>query len=368
MNVPFLDLKAQYEPIKSEIDQAIQNTINNCSFILGPDVEELEKEFSKFCNAKYAVAVNSGTAALHLALLSLGVKKRDEVITAPNSFFATAEAISHCGATPVFVDIDESTYNIDPNLIESKITEKTKVIIPVHLYGNSCDMDKINSIAKKHNLFVVEDSCQAHGAEYKGKKVGSLSDVAAFSFYPGKNLGAYGEGGIIVTNNEKISEKCRLYRTHGENPKNTHNVIGYNYRLEGLQGAILRTKLKHLTKWNETRRENARIYTNLLNDKVITPKIPQENKSVFHLYVIRHPNRDKLRAFLQEKGISTGVHYEKPIHLQKAYSHLGYKEGDYPISEKVMKEIVSLPMYPELTELQIKHVCDTIKEFENGDL
>lgn len=365
MKVPFLDLKAQYDSIKSEIDDAIQKTLENTSFVLGPEVQKLEEEFAKFCNTKYAVAVNSGTAALHLALLSLGIKKGDEVILPPNTFIATAEAVSHCGATPVFCDIKEETYNIDEDLIESKITEKTKAIIPVHLYGNPCNMDKINEIAKKNNLYVVEDSCQAHGAIYKDNCVGSLSDISAFSFYPGKNLGAYGEGGIIVTNNYELAEKCRLYRAHGENPKNTHNVIGYNYRLEGLQGAILRVKLKHLEQWNESRRKKAEFYNNILKDLVVTPKILSQNKSVFHLYVVRHKNRNKLREFLQMKEIATGIHYEKPIHLQKAYSFLGYKEGDFPVAEKAIKEILSLPIYPEITKPQMQYVCDSIKEFQN---
>ncbi|MCL5018368.1 MAG: DegT/DnrJ/EryC1/StrS family aminotransferase [Candidatus Pacearchaeota archaeon] len=365
MNIPFLDLKAQYHSIKSEIDSAIQKTLENTAFVLGPEIENFEKEFAAFCGVKYAIAVNSGTAALHLALLSLGIKQGDEVITVPNTFIATAEAISHCGAIPVFCDISEETFNIDENLIESKITSRTKAIIPVHLYGNSCNMDKINEIAKKYNLFVIEDACQAHGAEYKNKRVGSLSNIAAFSFYPGKNLGCYGEGGIIVTNNSELADKCKLYRAHGENPKNTHNVIGYNYRLEGLQGAILRVKLKYLNQWNEQRRKNAEIYTKLLKDIVITPKISENNKSIFHVYSIRHKNRDKLREFLQLKGIATGIHYEKPIHFQKAYAFLNYKESDFPVAEKVTKEILSLPMYPELTESQIEYVCNSIKEFEN---
>jgi len=364
MKIPFLDLKAQYYSIKPEIDDAIQKTIENSAFILGPEIEEFEKEFAAFCNVKYAVAVNSGTAALHLALLSLGIKEGDEVITVPNSFFATAEAISHCGAKPVFCDINETTFNINEDLIEQKITAKTRAIVPVHLYGNPCNMDRILEIAKRYNLAVVEDSCQAHGAEYKNRRTGSISDAAAFSFYPGKNLGAYGEGGIVTTNNPIIAEKCKLYRAHGENPKNTHNIIGYNYRLEGMQGAILRVKLRYLNKWNEARRKNAEIYSRLLDGVVPTPKISPDNKSVFHVYAIRHKDRNKLREFLQSKGIATGIHYEKPIHLQPAYYSLNYKETDFPIAEKVMKEILSLPMYPELTETEISYICDAIKEFK----
>ncbi len=331
----------------------------------GPKVREFEEKFAKLCGTKFAVAVSSGTAALHLALLSLGIGQNDEVITVPNTFIATAEAISHCGAKPVFCDINRDNYNIDENLIEEKITNKTKAIIPVHLYGNPCNMDRINEIAKKYNLTVIEDACQAHGAEYRNQKVGSLSDAAAFSFYPGKNLGAYGEGGIITTNNPVIAEKCRLYRAHGENPKNIHNIIGYNYRLEGMQGAILRVKLKYLDKWNESRRKNAELYSKLLEGIVPTQKISLNNKAVFHVYAIMHKERDKLREFLQTKGISTGIHYEKPVHLQKAYSFLSYKESDLPIAEKAMKESLSLPIYPEMTEAQIAYVCDSIKEFVN---
>lgn len=364
--VPFLDLKKQYYSIKPEVDKAIQNVIENTSFVLGPAVEEFEKNFADFCNVKYAIGVNSGTAALHLSLLSLGIGLGDEVITVPNTFIATAEAISHCGAKPVFVDIDEETYNINPDLIESKITDKTKAIIPVHLYGNPCDMERINRIAKRYNLFVIEDACQAHGAEYRGKKVGSLSDIAAFSFYPGKNLGAYGEGGIIVTNNEALANKCKLLRAHGEYPKSTHSIVGYNYRINGIQGAVLNVKLKHLNEWNELRRKKAELYNYFLKGILITPKINEKNKSVFHLYVIRDKERNKLAEFLKSKGIDTGIHYPRPIHLQEAYRELGLKEGDYPIAEKCMKEILSLPIFPELTEEQIRHVVNSIREFKNN--
>ena len=363
MNVPYLDLRAQNDSIRAELDAAIKEVIDTSSFILGKHIDDLEKNFAAYCNAKHAVAVNSGTAALHLILLSLGIKAGDEVITVPNTFIATAEAISHCGATPVFVDIDERSYTMDPTLIEKKITARTKAIIPVHLYGNPADMDKINVIAKKHGLFVIEDACQAHGAKYKNRSVATLGIAGAFSFYPGKNMGALGEGGIIVTNDEELAKKCRLYRAHGEYPKNTHNVIGYNYRLEGLQGAVLNVKLRHLDSWNEARRKNAKVYDRLLKDVVITPEISQDNQSVFHIYAIRIKDRDKLKEFLSSKGISTGVHYEKPIHVQKAYSSLNYKEGDFPIAEKVMKEELSLPMFPELTEEQIAYVCESIKEF-----
>ncbi len=365
VKVPFLDLRKHHDSFREEIEKAIKEVIDNSSFILGPKVEEFERNFSDFCNTKYCISVNSGTSALHLALLSCGIGKEDEVITVPNTFIATAEAISHCGAKPVFVDIKEEDYTINPQLIENSITEKTKAIIPVHLFGTPCDMDKINEIAKKHNLFVIEDACQAHGAEYNEEKTGSLSDVAAFSFYPGKNLGALGEGGAIVTNNSEIAEKCKILRAHGESPKNTHSVIGFNYRMHGIQAAILNIKLKYLEKWNELRKQKAQIYNGLLKEKVIVPKIFENHIQVFHLYVIRHKNRDELREFLKSKNIDTGIHYPIPIHLQNAYSHLGYKEGDFPVTEKVTKEIISLPIFPELTESQINHVAETIKEFSN---
>jgi len=363
MKVPFVNLKAQYDSIKQEIDEAIQKTLGNSSFILGPSVEEFEKNFADFCNAKYAIGVNSGTSALHLALLSLGIKQGDEVITVPNTFFATAEAISYCNASPVFVDIEEDSYNMNPDLIEEKITKKTKAIIPVHLYGQPCNMEKINKIAKENNLFVIEDACQAHGAEYKGARVGSLSDIAVFSFYPAKNLGACGEAGMIVTDNNELASKCRLFRSHGEGPKNIHSLIGYNYRMHGLQAAILNIKLKYLNQWNEARINNAKRYTDLLKNFLITPKISRDKKHIFHLYVVRHKDRNGLREFLQEKDIDTGVHYNKPIHLQSAYSFLNYREGDFPVAERAAEEILSLPVYPELTETQLKYVADSIKQF-----
>jgi len=361
--VPFLDLKKQYFSIKQEIDDAIKKSIENTAFILGPAVEEFEKNFANFCGVKYAVGVNSGTEALHLALLSLGIGPEDEVITVPNTFIATAEAISHAGAKPIFVDVGKEDYNMNPDLIEEKINVNTKAIIPVHLFGNPCDMDRINEIAKKHNLLVIEDACQAHGAEYKGKRVGSLSDIAAFSFYPGKNLGAYGEGGIIVTNNKDLADKCRLLRAHGEYPKNIHSFVGYNYRMHGLQGAILNVKLKYLDQWNEARRKKAELYNKLLKDYVVIPKISEIKNPVFHLYVIRTQRRDELKEFLKLKSIDTGIHYLFPIHLQEAYKHLNLGEGDYPIAEKYAKEILSLPIFPELTEEQISYIAGSIKEF-----
>ncbi len=370
MKVPFLDLKAQYDSIKPEIDKAIKEVIDNTAFVLGPSVQRFEENFAEFCNAKYAIGVNSGTAALHLALLSLGVEPEDEVITVPNTFIATAEAISHCGATPIFVDVNEYTYTMDYTKLEEKINSKTKVIIPVHLYGRPADMERVNELAKKYNIKVLEDACQAHGAEYKNERVGSLTDISAFSFYPGKNLGAYGEGGMIVTNDKELAKKCKLLRAHGEYPKNIHSIIGYNYRMDGMQGAILNVKLKYLNQWNEARKDKAKIYNKLLDGiEGITLPIMYDDDiydSVFHLYVIRIKDRESLREFLQSKDIATGIHYEFPIHLQGAYKNLGLVEGDYPISEKCMSEIVSLPIFPELTEEQIEYVCESIKEWKNG--
>ena len=360
MNIPFVNLKSQYLSIKGEIDTAIKGVIDNTSFILGNYLEEFEKNFAKFCNTKYAVGVNSGTAALYLALLAHGIGKDDEVITALNSFFATAGAISHTGAKPVFVDINEGTYNIDVSKIENAITEKTKMIIPVHLYGQTAEMDEIKKIAEKHNLTVIEDCCQAHGAEYNCKRT-PVGDTGCFSFYPSKNLGAFGEGGAVVTNNEEIAAKLKLLRAHGESPKNTHQVIGYNYRLEGLQAAILNVKLKHLDKWNKARGEKARLYNELLKNIVITPEDNAGN--VYHLYVIRHKERNALQQHLSSKGIMTGIHYPVPIHLQPAYAHLGYKKEDFPVAEKCANEILSLPMYPELTEEEVNYVASMIKDF-----
>lgn len=361
IKVPFLDLKSQYNKIKNEIQKEINWVLENSSFILGEKVKELEINFAKYCNKKYAIAVNSGTAALHLALLAKGIGKDDEVITVPNTFIATAEAISYTGAKPVFVDVDE-THNIDASKIEDKITSKTKAIIPVHLFGQPANMEPIIEIAKKYNLDIIEDCCQAHGAEYNSKKV-PVSDLGCFSFYPGKNLGAYGEGGMIVTDNEETAKKCLVLRTHGEYPKNIHKLIGFNYRMDGIQGAILNAKLKYLDEWTNKRIEIAELYDKLLKDIVNTPKKADYAKHVYHLYVIKVKERDKLAEFLKSKGIDTGIHYPKPIHLQEAYKELGLTPGTYPVAEQFAKEILSLPLYPELTTEQISYVVDEIKEF-----
>ncbi|MBU0599875.1 DegT/DnrJ/EryC1/StrS family aminotransferase [bacterium] len=365
MKVQFVDLKTQYSEIKEEILQAINEVLDNNAYILGKSVASFEEGFANFCQAKYAVALNSGTAALHLALLGYNIGQGDEVITVPNTFIATAEGISHAGARPVFVDINPQTYNMDPDKIEEKITSKTKAIIPVHLYGQPCDMEPIMELAKRYNLVVIEDACQAHGAEDKGQRVGSIGQAAAFSFYPGKNLGAYGEGGMVTTNDAEVATKIRILRDHGSSQKYFHQYIGYNYRMEGIQGAVLGVKLKRLDQWTQRRRQNAEIYHQLLSScpEVITPKEENSCKHVYHLYVIRVKNRDKLQEYLKENNIETGLHYPLPIHLQKAYQFLGYQEGNFPISETASKEILSLPMHPELTYQQIEKVVNTIKEF-----
>jgi dTDP-4-amino-4,6-dideoxygalactose transaminase len=365
MKIPFLDLQSQYEAIKDDIDQAIQQVLNSCAFAGGKFVEQFEKSFATFCQCEYAVGVGSGTEALWIALLCLGIKSGDEVITVPNTFIATAEAISFCGAKPVFIDIDERTYTMDPNLIEPALTPRTKAIIPVHIFGHMADMDPIMEIARTHNLFVIEDACQAHGAEYKGKRAGSIADAGCFSFYPGKNLGAYGEAGAVVTNNKELAEKIVKFRDHGQSEKYHHTMVGWNARMDGIQGAILDVKLKRLSNWNEARRINAAIYDNLLVD-LDGIRIPQEAdfaKHVYHIYAIRVQNRDELMKTLAENEINCGIHYPLSVHLQTAYSELGYKHADLPIAEKVALDFLSLPMYPELKIEQQKQVTHKIQEY-----
>jgi dTDP-4-amino-4,6-dideoxygalactose transaminase len=364
MQVNFVDLKAQYLTIKPEIDRAIEGVITNTAFVLGKAVEELEKKFAGYCEVKHCLGVNSGTSALIMALQALGIGEGDEVITTPNTFIATAEAISQAGAQPVFVDIAENSYNLDPTKLEKAITKKTKAIIPVHLYGQPADMDPILKIAEKHKLPIIEDSCQAHGALYRGQKTGSLGLVGCFSFYPGKNLGAYGEGGAVTTNSDEIAQKIKMLRDHGSAKKFYHEYIGNNCRLEGIQGAVLSVKLDHLDDWNVKRRKNADLYRKYLKGTgVILPEEMPYAKHVYHVFCIRVKERDKLIDFLKQKGIFTNIHYPIPIHLQKAYSFLGYKTGSFPVTERVVDEILSLPMFAELTEEQIKYTADSIKEF-----
>ena len=363
MRIPLVDLKRQYLSIKNEIDGAIQEVIDKSAFIMGENVQEFEDEFAKFCGVKYGVGTSSGTTALHLALVVCGIKRGDEVITVPYTFIATAEAISHTGAKVVFVDIEGRSYTMNPAKIEQAITERSRAIIPVHLFGHSADMDRIIDIAKKNNLIIIEDSCQAHGAEYRGRRVGSIGDIGCFSFYPGKNLGAYGDAGMAVTDNKVLAEKMRLLRNHGYEKKYYHKIEGYNYRLDAIQAAILRVKLKHLDEWTEKRRRNAKLYNQLLKgSKVKTPLEMEYVKHVYHLYVIRADNRDKLNLRLKENDIGATIHYPLPLHLQEAYKNLGYKKGDFPISETCSAELLSLPMFPELTEDEIKKIVEVIKK------
>jgi len=363
MKVPFLDLKAQYESIRGEIGDAIQQVLDKTAFAGGPFVAQFEKEFAAFCSTKFAAGVGSGTDALWMALLALGVGPGDEVITVPDTFIATAEAISWCGAKPVFVDVDPATYNMDPSKVVAAITQKTRAIIPVHLFGQMADMDPIMEIARKRKLFVIEDASQAHGAEYKGKKAGSIGDAGCFSFYPGKNLGAYGEAGAVITNDEELDKKVRMLRDHGQAKKYYHSLVGWNARMDGIQGAVLSVKLRHLPAWTEGRRRNAALYGGLLKEvKGITaPTEAGYGKHVYHIYAIRVADRDRLIAALAEKDIHCGIHYPIPVHLLDAYKSLGYRKGAFPVAEKAAAEFVSLPMYPELAKEQITVVSQEIK-------
>ncbi len=364
MKVPFLDLKVQYRTLRTEIDEAIGQVFEQAAFSGGTFVAGFEKEFASFCGSPYAIGVGSGTEALWLALCALGVNPGDEIITVPNSFIATAEAISLCGARPVFVDVEESTYNMDPTLLESAITPRTKAVIPVHLFGQTADMDPILKIAARHGLFIIEDACQAHGAEYKGIKAGSMGEAGCFSFYPGKNLGAYGEAGMVVTKDPALAEKVRMIRDHGQSQKYHHHRIGWNARMDGIQGAVLNVKLKRLTQWNEARRRNAHRYHALLGD-IPDLAIPHEapyGRHVYHIYAIRVRNRDRLIALLAEGGIACGIHYPVPIHLQQAYGFLNLQEGSFPVAERCAKEFVSLPMFPELSDKQVEYVSQRVKQ------
>ena len=363
MKVPYLDLKAQYEPIRGEIADAIQQVLDRTAFAGGPFVAQFEKDFATFCGTRFSAGVGSGTDALWMALLGLGIGPGDEVITVPDTFIATAEAISWCGARPVFVDVDPVTYNMDPSKIEAAITPKTRAIIPVHLFGQTADRDPRLEIARKRQLFVVEDASQAHGAEYKGKKAGSIGDAGCFSFYPGKNLGAYGEAGGVVTDNEELDKKIRMLRDHGQAKKYYHSLIGWNARMDGIQGAVLSVKLKHLSAWNEGRRRNAAIYDELLKGvkEITTPKQAGYAKHVYHIYAIRVADRDRLITSLAEKDIHCGIHYPIPLHLLDAYTSLGYQKGGFPVAEKAAAEFVSLPMYPELTGEQLSRVSAELK-------
>jgi len=364
MKVNFVDLKAQYKNIKDDILKAVRKSIKSANFILGPQVKEFEEKFARYCQVKYGIGVASGTDALFLALKSLGIGPGDEVITAANTFVATALAIAHTGATPVLVDIDSLTYNIDPQKIEAALTPNTKAVIPVHLYGQMADMDRIMALAKKYNLKVIEDACQAHGAEYKGRKAGSFGDLGCFSFYPSKNLGAYGDGGMVVTNREELYLQLKMLRDYGQPKKYYYQIKGYNSRLDSIQAAILLAKLPYLEKWNHKRRQWAQLYNHLLSKvDVITPAEDAACLHVWHLYVIRTKRRHELARYLQSKNIISGIHYPIPIHLQQAFCDLPYKKGYFPNSERLSEEALSLPMFPELTRAQIKYVVSHIKQF-----
>lgn len=367
MKIPMLDLSEQYQTLKDEIHNVLEDVMSSTRFILGENVKKLEQDIAADSNVQYGVGVANGSDALHISLLGCGVQAGDEVITTAFTFFATAGAIARIGAKPVFVDIDEKTYNIDPAKIEAAITEKTKAIIPVHLYGQTADMDPIIEIANKHKLHIVEDAAQAIGAKYKGRHVGEFGTTACYSFFPTKNLGAYGDAGMVVTNDEEIAEKMRVIRVHGSKPKYYHHVLGYNSRLDEMQAAILNVKFPHLNHWSELRREKAANYTRLLNeqvgDKVITPYEAEHNYHIYHQYTIRVPERNELQAYLKEQGIETMIYYPKPLHLQPVFAELGYKEGDLPITEKISNEVLSLPMFPELKIDQQQYVVEKIAEF-----
>lgn len=365
MIVPFVDLKAQYASIKAEIEVAIARVFENTSFVLGREVEAFEAAFAEYVGARFCIGVNSGTAAIQLAVMACGLSAGDEVIVPTNTFFATAEGVSTAGATPVFVDADPVSYNIDVMKIEAALTERTRAIMPVHLYGQAADLDPIFEIAERHQLIVIEDAAQAHGGLYKGRRVGGLGRAGCFSFYPGKNLGAYGEGGAVVTNDAEVARQVRLLRDHGSGRKYHHDIIGYNFRLEGIQGAILNVKLRHLERWNQLRHEHAARYGELLQgcDLNLPCEMPYA-RHVYHLYVVQSDTRDALQQTLSESGVQTGIHYPIPIHLQPAYASLNYQRGDFPEAEHQSQRVLSLPMFPELTEEQIMRVGETIRKSE----
>ena len=364
MKIPFLDLKAQYISIKKEINLVINEVCKDAAFTNSPYVEKFENNFSRYCNTNYAVAVNSGTSALHLSMIALGIGKDDEVIIPANTFIATAWAPSYVGATPIFVDCCPDTWQIDPEQIKKKITNKTKAIIGVHLYGQPFDIDAVKGIAKEYNLFLVEDAAQAHGAEYKGRRVGGFSEMACFSFYPGKNLGTYGEGGCITTNNQRYANRLRSLRNHGSTEKYYYDEIGYNMRMGGIEGAVLNIKLKYLDQWNRKRKEIAKVYhENIKNSKIKMQLQLDFTESIFHLFVVTTDNKNGFVKYLGENNINAAFHYPVPCHLQKAYVHLNYKIGDFPNSEYLAAHCISLPMYAELNEQDLYKVIDVINQY-----
>jgi dTDP-4-amino-4,6-dideoxygalactose transaminase len=360
--VPFVDLKAQYQSIKSEIDAAVMRVLEDAVFVLGHEAERFEQAFAEYVGARHCIGVNSGTAAIQLALAACGVGAGDQVIVPANSFFATAEAVSNTGATPVFVDADSISYQIDVARIEAAITPRTRAIIPVHLYGQTADLDPIFELAERRSLIVIEDAAQAHGARYKGRRVGALGESGCFSFYPAKNLGAYGEAGAVVTNDESIARRVRLLRDHGSDSKYHHQVVGHNCRLEAIQAAILSVKLPYLDTWNDLRRAHAERYNELLRDtELVLPKEMLYARHVYHLYVVQSAARVELQKKLSATGIQTGIHYPIPVHLQPAYASLGHKRGDFPEAERQSDRVLSLPMFAELTEEQITSVADAVR-------
>ena len=392
MNIPLIDLKAQYESLADKLNEATLGILSSANYIMGKTVLDFEKEFANYIGVKHAISVGNGTDALVLALKAMGIGNGDEVITTPFTFFATAEAISAVGATPIFVDVDKETFNIDTTKIEEKITSKTKAIMPVHIFGQSADMDEINEIAKKHNLMVIEDACQAIGGKYKGRKIGSLGDVACFSFFPTKNLGCAGDGGMIVTDNDEIAIIARALRTHGsgENGQKAYNLlnnieeevqkaegandtvynplkyynylIGFNTRLDAIQAAILNVKIKEIDNWNAKRREIVKVYNEALqNNDLVTPVSKDYNEHVYHMYILQSENREEVIEKLKEAGIATGVYYPVPLHLQKVYKNLGYKEGDMPVAEYLSHRTFAIPVYPELTEEQVEYIISKLK-------
>lgn len=368
LNVPFVDLQAQYATIRDEIQVAINEVLDVSWFILGRHVESFEKKFAEYCGGREAVGVGSGTEALHLALQACEVGPGDEVITVANTFIATALAIDYMGAMPVFVDIDPVTYNIDVAQIESRITPRTKAILPVHLFGQPADLEPIQALAERHGLYVIEDACQAHGAEYKGQRVGAIGDIGCFSFYPAKNLGAYGDGGLVLTRKSELAERVRLLRNYGQTRKYFHRIRGYNSRLDELQAAVLETKLPHLDDWNDARRHVAARYDAGVNAPHVTlPGVCKDVRHVYHLYVIRTPYRDELREWLSARGIRTQIHYPVPIHHQEACRDLGLPAGTLSVTEQACDEILSLPMYPELTDAQIDWVIESVNAFQPAE-
>lgn len=363
MSIPFVDLKAQYATIKNEINEAIAGVVESAWFVGGPKVATFEENFAKYVGGKYAIGTSSGTSALHLGIAALGIGPGDEVITATNTFIATTEAITHAGAEIVLVDVDDDTLLIDPERIEAAITPRTKAIIPVHLYGQPVDMKAIRDIASRHSLKVIADSAQAHGAAINGDRSAILGDVTCYSFYPGKNLGAYGDAGMVVTDDKEVADKVAMLSDHGRHGKYTHKVEGYNHRLDAIQAVVLDVKLRHLDEWTERRRSRAKLYTEAFTDGPVRVVGEAEGRHhVYHLFVVRTKERDKLMRILQEKGIASGIHYPIPLHLQEAYKHLNIRKGAFPIAESSADEIISLPMYAELTDEMVNEVVDAVRE------